>query len=269
MHCLAAGVYSRPTKEELRIFLKELDLVVVDLDECIFPKITKVALYKNICLLLMGSGQLKDWVLLGRLLRGAVMMVLMRLVQKLCLGITNRQLIFYFARVIRPVPVPYLQRAVESIPGESYAGARQTLEVLSKKARVGIISQGLDVVLNEYVRQFSSQGKNTIDFWDGNILSGLITAREGPGAGKNFILNSHDKEAPTRKRIAQFKAKRIIVIGHNSDDLVMIRVVREHKGMVVGFNPTKGIRKLCDIVVIGKSWMGLRQIVQELMEAAV
>ena len=78
MHCLAAGVYSRLTKEELGIFLKELDLVVVDLDECISPRITKVAMYKNICLFLAGSGQLKDWVLLRRLLGRAMMMVLMR-----------------------------------------------------------------------------------------------------------------------------------------------------------------------------------------------
>lgn len=268
MHCLAAGVYSRPTKKELRIFLKELDLVVVDLDECISPRITKVAMYKNICLFLAGSRQLKDWVLLGRLLGGAVIMVLMRWAQKLGVGITNRQLMSCFVKAIRFAPTSYWQRAVESIPGKSYAGVRDTLETLSKKARVGIISQGLDVVLNEYVRQFNSQGKRVINFWEGNILSDLINNRDTSGTGKNFILNSYGKEAPTRKRIAQFKAKRIIVIGHNSDDLAMIKVVKEHKGIVVGFNPTKEIRKLCDLVIIGKNWLGLKQVIQELMEAA-
>lgn len=266
MHCLAAGVYSRLTKEELGIFLKELDLVVVDLDECISPRITKVAMYKNICLFLVGSRQLKNWILLGRLLGGAVMMVLMRWMQRLGLGITNRQLISCFTKAIRFVPAPYLQRAVGSIPGKSYAGARETLEILSKKARVGIISQGLDIVLNEYVRQFSSQEESTIDFWEGNTLSALVNDLEGPGTDKKFILNSQGKEAPTRKRIAQFKAKRIMVIGHNSDDLAMIKVVKEHKGIAIGFNPTKEIKKLCDIVVIGKNWLGLKQVAQELME---
>ena len=42
MHCLAPGLYSRYTTGEMKNVLKQVDLVIVDLDECIFPGITKV-----------------------------------------------------------------------------------------------------------------------------------------------------------------------------------------------------------------------------------
>ena len=262
MHCLAPGVYSRYTREELKNALKDLDLVVADLDECIFPGITKVILYRNICLLLIRSRQAKNCLLLGQLLTHALIVTLMKLVQMLCPGITNKQLILYFAKIIKPVSFSYLQKAAQSIPGRSYAGARETLEILSKKATVGIISQGLDIVLNEYVRQFNGSERSIIDFWDGNALSDLIDWENR--ADNGFIFNQHDKEVHTRRSILQFGAKKAMVIGHNRDDLGMIRVVREYDGIVVGFNPTSEVEKWCDIVVTGKDWMRLKQIVREL-----
>jgi len=266
MYHIGAGIYSRYTKEELKDFLKELDLVMVDLDECIFPGITKVTLYKNICLLLIRRRHLKDYILLVRLLTGAVMIALINLVQKLCPGMTNRRLILYFAKVIKSVPVPYLQEAVRSIPSKSYAGARQTLEILSKKAKVGIISQGLDIVLDEYARQFTDTQGSIIDFWDGNTLSSLCNSRKSRVTDNIFIFKPDDKEATARKRIAQFGSRKIMVIGHNTDDLGMMAIAKKHKGIIVGFNPTKNVRELCDIVIRGKNWIDFRQIVQELVE---
>ena len=90
MYCLSPQIYSRYTKKELKDFLKELDLVIVDLDECIFPGITKVTLYKNICLPLLCGRQLKGYILLGRLLKSAIIMTLMKFVKILSPKATNR-----------------------------------------------------------------------------------------------------------------------------------------------------------------------------------
>ena len=259
MYCLATGIYSRHTKDELKGFLRKLDLVMVDLDGCIFPGITKVRMYRNICLVLIRSGQ---YLLLVRLLVGAVIIALMKIGQMLCLGITNRALILRYAKVLRPVPASYLQKAVESIPGKSFPGARETLEILSEKARLGIISQSLDIVLKEYVKQFSNARGSFIDFWDGNILSDLV---KSGSRLKTFIFSGRDKEAPARRRVTEFRAKKMMVIGHNSDDLGMMKVAKEDNGIIVGFNPTSQVKRMCDIVITGENWMGLKQIIREII----
>lgn len=262
MNLLAPSVYSRYTKEVLNDIFKELDLVIVDLDECIFPGITKVTMYRNVCLLLIQHRRVKDCLLLGRLLAGSVMMALMKLAQVFCPWITNRQLILRFAKIIKPVPLPYLRKAAAAIPSRSYAGARETLELLSEKARVGIISHGLDIVLNEYAEQFNSDERTVIDFWDGNILSELTDRQDN--TDNSFIFDQRDKQIRAERRIFQFGSKKMMVIGHNRDDLGMIKAAREHGGIIVGFNPTSEIEKWCDIVINGKNWIGFRQVIQEL-----
>lgn len=261
MNFVAPGVYSRYSKEELKNIFKGLDLVIADLDECIFPGITEVAVYRNICLNLIRRRKIKNCLLLGRLLAHAAAMYLMKFGQMLYLGISNKRLILYFTKSVKSVPQAYLEKATVPIPGRSYAGARETLEILSEKAKVGIISQGLDIVLNEYVKQFKDTSGSIIDFWDGNILAELVDYQNK--ARSNFIFDRHDKETHTRRRIGQFGAQKTMVIGHNRDDLGMIKVVKEHGGIVIGFNPTAEVEKWCDIVVTGKNWLGLKQIVQD------
>ncbi|MCK4248265.1 MAG: hypothetical protein KAV18_05160 [Candidatus Omnitrophica bacterium] len=259
MYCLSPGIYSRYTEEELKNLLNDLDLVIIDLDECIFPGITKVRLYRNICLSLLGSKQLKGYILLGRLFRGAFVIILMKLVKILCPKATNRQLIYYFAKITGTVPDSYLQKAAELIPDKSYPGAKQTLEILSANSKLGIISQGLDIVLKEYVKQFSNSQRSFIDFWNGNILSDLLDRQNIAKPGSNFIFGSNDKKTITTRRIEQFRPKKILVIGHDADDLGMIEAAREYESIVIGFNPSAKIKKICDIIVTAKDWTGLRQ----------
>ncbi len=259
MNILAHGVYSRYTKKKLTALLETVDLVLVDLDDCLFPGITKVVLYKKVCLFLLRSG---EYILFGRLLIGAFIITLMKFSQILHLGVTNRELIFYFAKVIRCVPFPYLKEASRLIPDKSYAGARETLGILSKKARLGIISQGLDIVLDEYVKQFRDAKRSFIDFWDGNFLAALSDYQNNSSGKSRFIFSSKDKELFAKKRIEEFQAKKIMAIGRDSDDLGMMAVAKEHNGIIVGFRPTRKVRKICDIVITGKDWTGLKQIIQ-------
>ena len=81
---------------------------------------------------------------------------------------------------------------MESIPDKSYLGAKQTLEILSENSKVGIISQGLDIVLEEYVKQFSNSRRSFIDFWNGNILLNLLDKQKIDGPDSIFIFGSND-----------------------------------------------------------------------------
>ena len=263
MHCIAPGISSRYTKEELKAILKKLDLVITDLDGCIFPGVTKVTMYRDVCLSLFRMKGIRNYMLLGQLLMHAAAISLMKFFGIFCSNVSDKKLILYFTRIVKKVPLSYLKKASVSIPGRSCPGAKETLRILSEKAPVGIISQALDIVLDEYVRQFSDGGRNMIRFCDGNILSDL-TLQNGKES-KTLMFTGRDKEEHAKKRMLEFGSKKTMVIGHDRNDLFMMKTVREHNGITVGFNPIPEVKKLCDIIVTGKNWIPLQQVLQELI----
>ena len=263
MHCIAPGIRSRYTKEELKAIFKKLDLVIVDLDGCIFPGVTKVTMYRDVCISLFRMKGIRNYILLGYLLMHAAVISLMKFSGIFCSNVSDKKLILYFTKIVKKVPLSYLRKASVSIPGRSCPGARETLKILSEKAPVGIISQALDIVLDEYVRQFSGGGKNMIRFCDGNILSDLTLRNEKEN--NPFMFTGMDKEKHAKKRMLEFCSKKTMVIGHDRNDLLMMKAVREHNGITVGFNPIRKAKKLCDIIVTGKNWIPFQQVLQELI----
>ena len=45
----------------------------------------------------------------------------------------------------------------------------------------------------------------------------------------------------------------------------MMKVAKEYKGLIVGFNPAKKASYLCDVVVAGKDWLGLREFLEDVL----
>ena len=250
---IAPGIYSSLSKEELRDFFFTADLVITDLDGCIFPGVTKMGVYHRVCLLLLQSGKLKNFLLLTKLLLGMTAVLVMKLVQLMHLGITNRQLILLFSNIMKGVPLAYMKQAAKLIPPSSYPGVKESIVLLSRKAKLGIISQGLDLVLKEYTTQFKDNHSSFLDFWDGNkwedLLNYSLLSKKG-----HFIFGSYDKTRAIKRRIKEFAARKIIVIGHNNDDLGMMQVARQYSGLIIGFNPTRSVKNIAQLIIQGKDW---------------
>ena len=244
---IAPNIYSEREGKELSKYLERVDLVLIDLDDCLYPGTTNITLFKNLCLLLARKRMAKD---LARLSRSLPVLFLMKGGQLLKAGVTNPELTLYFSRMVSRVPFLYLQAAAKPIPSCSFPGVEETLKVLSRKARIGLISLGLDVVLEEYKAQFP-----LIDFFDCNPVA--------QGVSEKTI----DKAEKARERIEEFKAEMPLVIGHNSDDLGMIKMAREHSGLVLGFNPSQEVLKECDIVVKARDWQPLAKYLQSILKS--
>lgn len=254
MRKIAPCIYSKMEKKDLNERLKRIDLVLVDLDDCIYPGMTNVTLFKNLCLLLVCSRRIKNLFHIFRFLRFLPVLFLMKGLQLLRLGVDNPELALFFSRMIEKIPFFYLQAAAKSIPSASLLGAEEALEILSRRAKVGIISLGLDVVLEEYKIQFKGKGRQSVGFYNGSpIIQGVPQ-------------ETMDKAKKARERIEEFKAEMPLVIGHNLDDFGMMKVAKEYGGLVLGFNPSRGVARVCDIVMIAEDWRPLAEYLQPTLD---
>ena len=235
---VAPHIYSRWEAEDLGERLRKVDLVLIDLDDCLYPGTTNLTLLKNLFLVLLRN---REYKVLFRLIGRLPVLFIMKCRQLLGAGVDNPGLSLFFYRMITNIPFSYLQAAACSIPPNSFAGARETLSIFSRRARTGLVSLGLNVVLEEYKKQFREE-ESLIDFYDGTQAE---------------LLNSLDKGSTARQRIKEFSAKMPLVLGHNEDDLGMIMAAKEAEGLVIGFNPSRKVMRCCDVIVKAKDWQPL------------
>ncbi len=256
-----SGICLALPEEAVRTRFRNIDLVVADLDECIYPGITKIALLKNLCFLLARKGKIRDIVRLLRIISFFPLLLALRLSQLCGIGIDNRLLIVVFIRMLNGVPISFLEKAAEGIPAGSAKGCAETLAMLEKKSPTGIISQSLDVVLEAYARAFTRKGKPVISFYDGNGLlleeKKGIKVVSGPRMN-NAVLTPGDKEARARQRMKEFQSLRPLAIGHGAEDVSMMRLASEAGGLAVGVNPCPEAKKVCDIAFRNKDWEQIR-----------
>jgi len=207
---------------------------------------TNLTLLKNLFFALLRN---REYKVLFRLIGRLPVLFIMKCRQLLGAGVDNPGLSLFFYRMITNIPFSYLQAAARSIPPNSFPGARETLSIFSRGARTGLVSLGLNVILEEYKKQFR-EGKSLIDFYDGTRAE---------------LLSSLDKGKAAKQRIEEFAAKLPLVVGHNEDDLEMMMAAKEAGGLILGFNPSKKVMSYCDIIVKAKDWQPLAEYFQELL----
>jgi len=247
---IAPHIYSRWEPEELSERLRRVDLVLIDLDDCLYPGTTNLTLLTNLFFVLLRN---REYKVFFRLITRLPVLLAMKCRQLLDAGIDNPGLSLFFCRMIANTPFSYLQAAACSIPPNSFSGARETLSILSRRARTGLVSLGLDVVLEEYKKQFREE-ESLIDFYDGTRAE---------------LLNSLDKGSTARQRIKEFSAKMPLVLGHNEDDLGMMMAAKEVEGLILGFNPSKEVMRCCDVMVRAKDWQPLAKYLRAAMVSSL
>jgi hypothetical protein len=262
---IASHIYSRWSKEEIDERLRKVDLALIDMDHCVYPGTTGLSLFKNCCLLSLRDGNIKIVFYIALFIACYPVIVFFNLIDK-------HRAMRLVSKIIRGIPHSHLQAAARLIPAKSFPGAKETLSILSKHAKTGFISFGLDVVLNEYKVQFNNEGHQLISFYDSNHF---IWRKVGETVTSNGIrveqlmIKASDKADRVRKRIKEFGAKVPLVIGHSQGDLGMMKVAKEHGGLALGFNPSSKVVKYCHIVVKARDWQPLANYLSSLFSDAV
>ena len=253
---IAPNIYSTYSKEEIDKRLREVDLALIDMDGCIYPRTTGLSLFKNCCLLYFGDRNIKIIFYIISFIAYYPIIMFLHLIRL----IDNHKFIRFVSGTVSGVPFSYLQAAARPIPSKSFPGAKKALSILSKYAKTGFISFGLDIVLNEYKVQFNNEGRQLISFYDSNHFIWRKVGETMISNGirvEQLMIKASDKADRARKRIKEFGAKVPLVIGHSQGDLGMMEVAKEHGGLALGFNPSSKMVKHCHIVVKASDWQPL------------
>jgi phosphoserine phosphatase len=233
--------------------MKELvrgtDLVVIDLDKCLFPGYSQTflgaAIFWRVLMRPLATG---DRRYLAPLLGGALYVLGSKLRRP-----SNLQLIDAYERAMKGIPEQYFLEAASSLPAFSRRGAREAIQMLSRRAAVGLISLGIDVVAREFVRQLPG-----LSFYRCNSLHFHPDhPRRLLGYRGDAMCDAQAKLRALRDVCAETRASCPLVIGHDADDVAMATSAQELGGWSLGIRPPRALRRHFDAWTTGADWTPL------------
>ena len=255
---IAPGVFAHEPYDSIKEKFRRLDLAVSDLDQCLFPGFTQIALTKSMFLTLLRKPELaRNLNVKLKIANAALFTIKVKFKSLLKINTEHIDMIKKYEKVVEKIPREYFLRAAEELPAGSYRYGFDTLHLLSKRMPVGIITLGLDVIMREFVRQFARHNKSFISFYNANKVlfnTGNGTRVFDRYSGRKFMATAKDKSNALTARLKQFNVGHPLVIGHNAFEVDMARSAKEMGGLSVAFNPDKTFENEFDIIVRGKNW---------------
>ncbi len=257
-HRIGLGVESQRPVAELRAAFARTEIVALDLDQCIHPGYTQVALGRRVARrLLWAPRRRRDRRLLAQLGWGGVLFGVREAKRLFGVETPMRRLMRWYERVMAGVPEAYLVEAARAIPARSFAFASETVGLLAAQAPTGIVSLGLDVVARAYVEAFGGGGGPGLSFSESNVVAfgGCVGERVFAGYDRGALLeDGADKRRALERRMASLGAGVATVVGHSADDVAVAALARETGGLGIGLNPPWRLRGAFDVVVRGRDW---------------
>ncbi len=262
------GIRSSHSWDEISRRFHQTDIVVVDLDQCLFPGFSQTVLARRVLRkIFLSPLEASDHRFLPQLLRGGLFIVHALLRESFGYTTSNLEMISRFESAMKRIPLEYFLFFAKTLPSLSYRGSLETIRELSRAAPVGIISLSIDLILREFQENLNEKGDVCLAFFDSNELYfEKVNGRTIFLGYKRSALRTdkNHKGECLIQRMAQYGAKRPFVIGHNCDDLEMVRIARESGGLSMGFNPPVELAGSFDVQVTAKDWKPIRELVRRL-----
>jgi len=266
---LYPGLCSRYDLRELKDRFRLIDFIVVDLDECVFPGFSQTYLGILVALrLLTNPERFFDIKFLLSLFKGGIFITLIKIKSVFNIKTSNLELLNKYEQIMKGIPLSYFEWAAQKIPALSFPYCFDTLKVLAKKAPLGIISLGTDIVLAQYEKTLNKESK-IISFFSSNhlVFEDYNTRKVFVGYDRSrFYWSGIQKEEILRYKMKEFKKNFPLIIGHNIDDIPMVQLAKQKNGLGIGFNPSLKDFKFFDIVVRKRSWAPLNRLINNLMK---
>jgi len=265
---LAPHVFSSKSLKEIEQRFSRVDVAVSDLDQCLFPGFSQVALTVAMFKSLLREPRLsQDLKIKFKILDSVLYGVRVKLKSLIGVRPQHNDLIRKYEEIVEEIPREYFFNAARLIPALSYRYGFQTLQLLSRTMPTGIITMSIGLIMWEYVRQFTLDDKPVISFYDANRISFNTDDDNKVFEGYSehrFILSADDKLNAMMNRLEQLSAGCPLVIGHNMYEIPMVRAAREMSGISLGFNPAKSVEQEFDIVVRARDWKPIYQLFKSL-----
>lgn len=248
------GVRSRLDAAELRRRLAAADVAVLDVDECMMPGFAQIALGHRLLRDALGAGGPDGprVVRAGRLIAlGACLYGLKLLpgdpIRK------NLRLHTLYGRALRGIERAAFHRVLPDVWRSVYPEVRPCLRRLAARRPIGIISLGLDCLLDGLTAALA-EGGEPIPFrflegnrmvWRNERFAGLATpVRHGP----------QDKAAAFEEAAARHGWRAPLVVGHNTDETDLCAIAEATGGLSVGIGARPAHEHLFHVLLPSGAW---------------
>jgi len=252
-------VSSRPTGD-LHRRLRETDAAVLDLDGCLHWGITQgVAALDLLGRIALDPERPGDRRFLVPVAAAGVALTARWLTGRRRPAL-NRRMIDLWCRWFRGVPMSYFRLAAARIPGGSYPGVRATVDRLARRGPVRIVSVGLSVVVDEYVRQFTCAGRPLIHSFRCNRMLTETRERREVFAGRYaepIIATPAEKAVAGERFFNEVGARHPLVIGNDEGDVPLAQLAQARGGLAIGVRPPRRLRHLFDVCLTRRDWRPL------------
>jgi hypothetical protein len=270
-HAVAPGIESRFGRAELQQRLAAVDLVATDIDECLFPGFSQAVLGQMILYrLLTRPHTLGDLRLVPQLVSGGAYVRGVRLRRRLGWSIPeNTRLMRRYEQSMAGIPEAYFRAGARTIPDRSFAGARRSLALLGRRAAVGLISFGIHLIAEEYMRQLNAAAEQPyVLFAEANPIA-FDPGPDGRPAFTGYRCTPrtqprHKREA-LEQRMAEHGARYPLILGHGPDEIEMVALARKRGGLSIAFRPIPIADPHFDVVVRAPDWRPLARLLAELL----
>jgi phosphoserine phosphatase len=253
--------------EELHRRLRATDATVLDLDGCLHWGITQglaaLDLFRRIAFHPEPIGDRRY--LTPVALAGLASALKWFNPQRRWRPIRNQRMISLWCRSFRGVPMSYFQAAAQRIPGHSFPGVREAVTRLAQRGPVAIISVGLSVIVDEYVRQFTRQGLPLIAFYRCNRMLTEVRDRREVFAGRYaepIIATPADKVAAGEHFLDRVGARHPLVIGNDEGETQLARLAQQRGGLAIAVRPPRRLRPLFDAYLTKGDWSTLAALLE-------
>jgi hypothetical protein len=265
-HVIAPNLRSRFDPAELGERLRRSDIVAVDLDECVYPGFTQSDLgYLMFFAIAARPLDPSDRRFLPQMIAGGAFVRKVALLRRLGHTWPTRELMQRYEQSMRGIPEDYFLSQVTRIPGRSNIDAIDVLRLLGRRAPLGLVSLGIDVIVAEYIRQLNGDGQPVVRFADSNrilFVDGDREKRVFQGYGSPLLTGPEDKRRALEARMAQFQASCPLVIGNSGDEAAMASLASRRGGISIGIRPSKPDSPAFDVCVLERSWRSLRMLLE-------
>lgn len=265
---MSSVAFRVPFSEAQRRFAA-CDICCVDLDQCLFPTFTQVALGA----MAMGRTVVTPrlWPKLGQLISGGSYIAKARVQSLLGRRPSNEELMQRFSQVMAGMPVDLIESLAKWLPRVSFPGWRDAMARIAKRMPTGMLSFSIQPIIEAYRRTHGWRGQPIFDLACGTPVE---VARGQDGA---VLLgrcdDGTDLTGPVKlKTLQRWMAERgaavPLVIGHGPDEVPMAEFAHEQGGLSIGFRPKRQWSDRFDVVVQALTWRPVSRLLSLLEPVA-
>ncbi len=261
---------SKAPAADLRLPLKEArrrfaacDICCVDLDQCVFPTFTQVALGS----LIVGKTLITPrlWPRLGPLMAGGLYIIGARVRAMRGRRPSNEELMRNFSTVMSGVPLDVIESLARLLPSLSYPGWRDAMAIVSARMPTGLLSFSIQPIIDAYRETHGWRGRPIFDLASGTPIE-IEGTPDGPvliGCAKEQSeLSAEAKLATLRSWMDACRATVPLVIGHGPDEATMADFARKCGGLSIGFRPFDDYTDRFDVTVDAMTWRPLTRLLR-------